>query len=137
MNADSPWRDPSSTGPVEGGDLPEKQGWVPKGTRTQTGYQRTPSRGTLLLPTPHHTTLDSLEGRSRVEVGLGRGGGLGWEVPSQITHGSLDGAAVGARLGGKQAMPDPIVRNAPTIPRGIQLATRGRTFHRGQPEGWR
>ena len=33
--------------------------------------------------------------------------------------------------------PDPIVRNAPTIPRGIRLATRGRTFHRGQPEGWR
>ena len=81
--------------PGRGRGSPSEAGEVAiwNGARQTTNTNLT--RGTLILPTPHHTTHDSLEGRSWMEVGLGRGRGLGWEVPLPATYNSLDGAVVG------------------------------------------
>ena len=108
VNADSPWRDPSSTGPVEGGDLPEKQGWVPKGTRTQTGNQRQPNQGHPPPPdtTPHHPRFPG----GAVEGGGGpRKGWRAWGGRFPASHLQFPGRG-GCRWwtwGGKQATPRP------------------------------
>ena len=141
VNADSPWQDPSSTGPVEGGDPPEKQGWVPKGVRTQTGNQRDANQG-------HPPPTDTTPHHPRFPGGAVEGGGgprKGWRAwggrfPARSPTVPWTGRPWVQGWVVSRLRRDPNVTSAPTIPRGIQwprveeLSTRGHRKDRGRVE---
>ena len=125
MNANAPWWDPSSPGPGEGGDPPAKQGWMLRGIRV---LNRKPTRTNQGHPPPTDTTPH----HPRFPGGAVEGGGgprkvrRAWGGRFPAIHLQFPGrggcrwwTGVVSRL-----RPDPIVWNAPTIPRGIRLTTR-------------